>query len=57
MKPPYNRIAHKVTILSNTKLSDIMGGVEIGVNSYHHQAIKQLGDGLVCEAVSEDGLI
>lgn len=57
MKPPYDRIAHKVTILEGTKLGDIIGGVEIGVNSYHHQAIKQLGDGLVCEAVSEDGLI
>lgn len=57
MEPPYDREAHTVTILENTRLSQIIGAGRIGVNSYHHQAVKTLGKGLVCEVVSEDGLI
>ncbi len=29
----------------------------IAVNSYHHQAVNKLGDGLVATAVSTDGVI
>lgn len=56
MKPPYNRNAHKVTILKNTPLAEITGEEEIGVNSYHHQAIKDLASCLQPMAISEDGL-
>ena len=30
---------------------------EIQVNSMHHQAVKKIGDGLVLEGVSPDGVI
>lgn len=57
MKPPYHRSAHKVTILKNTPLAEIIEEKEIGVNSYHHQAIKDLASCLQPMAISEDGLI
>ena len=57
MKPPYNRAAHQVTIRNDTPLYDILGKEQMGVNSYHHQAIKRLSPAFQEMAVSEDGLI
>ena len=56
MKPPYDRIIHMVDVLEGTRLADIIGPGEHGVNSYHHQAIKRLAPMLTQSAVSEDGL-
>ena len=57
MKPPYDRNAHYVKILGATPLSSIFTEKTIGVNSYHHQAIKELAPELEPMALSEDGLI
>lgn len=57
MTPPYDRAAHMVAILPETPLHRLLGTDSIGVNSYHHQAIKDLSDQLTAMAVSEDGLI
>ncbi|MCR4760148.1 MAG: gamma-glutamyl-gamma-aminobutyrate hydrolase family protein, partial [Oscillospiraceae bacterium] len=57
MLPPYDRTVHRVSIVPDTKLYQIFGCTELAVNSYHHQAIKELGSGLQAAAVSEDGLI
>ena len=57
MKPPYNRAAHQVTIRKDTLLYDILGKEQMGVNSYHHQAIRRLSPAFQEMAVSEDGLI
>lgn len=56
MTAPYNRHVHNVTI-QNGILSGIIGNQVIGVNSYHHQAIKKLSEKLNIEAISEDGLV
>lgn len=57
MKPPYDRVAHQVTIQKDTPLYSILGKEQIGVNSYHHQAIKKLSPYFQMMAFSEDGLI
>ncbi len=57
MAPPYDRKAHSVSVLPDTKLADIIGEGTIDVNSYHHQAIKELSPRVEEMAVSEDGLI
>lgn len=57
MRPPYNRVVHEVNILKDTPLFDILEKEKIGVNSYHHQAIKSLSPQLRKMAVSEDGLV
>lgn len=57
MKPPYDRVAHQISIPKATPLHDILKQGQIGVNSYHHQAIKKLSPDFEAMAVSEDGLI
>ena len=57
MKPPYDRLAHKVDVLGDTKLAGIIGSGLHDVNSYHHQSVKELAPGVTKMAVSEDGLV
>ncbi len=54
--PPYDVPVHKVTIVRDSPLYDCLKAEEISVNSYHHQAIKDLAPGLSVMAVSPDGL-
>ncbi|HEY2629647.1 MAG TPA: type 1 glutamine amidotransferase [Usitatibacter sp.] len=55
----YDHNFHSIRILAGTWLSRIYPGVNSQqVNSIHHQAIKELANGLVAEAMSEpDGII
>ncbi len=52
--PPYDEPVHRVEL--NSPLAELVGRGELWVNSYHHQAIKELGKGLRAMAYSEDGL-
>ena len=56
MSPPYDRPAHKVDVAEGTRLAGIIGPGMHEVNSYHHQAVKDLSDKVSRMAVSEDGL-
>ena len=50
--------AHEVRILPRTRLREILGVETIAVNSFHHQAVRELGQGLVVAAASTvDGVI
>ncbi len=57
MKPPYTNVAHYVNIKKETPLYDLLLTERLGVNSYHHQAVKKLGTDLEIMAESEDGLV
>ena len=57
MAPPYDRVAHEVRILPGTPLHELLGQDLLGVNSYHHQAVRDVAPGLVPMAVSTDGLV
>jgi len=48
---------HMIRIEKDSKLYDIFGNETIAVNSFHHQAIKKMGDGLKATAYSYDGII
>ena len=48
---------HKVSINENTKLYEIFGKAETGVNSLHHQAVEKVGGNINVSAVSEDGFV
>ncbi len=56
-RPPYDRPVHGVHIETGTPLFAELGVDDLAVNSYHHQAIRELGEGLTAMAVSEDGLV
>lgn len=50
--------AHDVTVLPGTKLRAILGRERVAVNSFHHQAVKQLGRSLTVSArSSDDGVV
>ncbi|MCD7919961.1 MAG: gamma-glutamyl-gamma-aminobutyrate hydrolase family protein, partial [Clostridiales bacterium] len=57
MAPPYTNAAHRVTVRRGTPLHALLQTEEMGVNSYHHQAVKALGADLEVMALSEDGLV
>jgi putative glutamine amidotransferase len=55
-------VAHEVSVTSGTRLHAILGSQldargMCGVNSRHHQAVKDLGRGLVVTATAPDGII
>lgn len=57
MKPPYDAVAHEVTLKPGSRLADILGCTHLGVNSYHHQALRDVAPGLEAEAWAPDGLV
>lgn len=57
MSPPYDVPCHEVTILEDTPLFRLLNKSTASVNSYHHQAVKELAPSLLPMAISEDGLI
>ena len=53
-----DRPTHAVKVLGEgTRLEQILGALELEVNSFHHQAVKRLGRGLREVAWAPDGII
>ena len=49
---------HSINVVENSLLSKMFPNKDkLMVNSYHHQAIKDLGQGLVIDAKADDGII
>ncbi|MCD8144330.1 MAG: gamma-glutamyl-gamma-aminobutyrate hydrolase family protein [Oscillospiraceae bacterium] len=57
MKPPYDVVGHQVTLVPNTPLWELLGLETLGVNSFHHQGVKDTAPGLTVMARAEDGLV
>ena len=55
--PPYDVPVHEVTIAEDSPLYALLGSKKISVNSYHHQAIKEMAECLKAMAVADDGII
>ena len=49
--------SHKATVAEGSKLHEIYGSTEVMVNSFHLQAVKDLGAGLVITARASDGIV
>jgi putative glutamine amidotransferase len=52
-----HNLVHEVSILKDSRLHRIIGKDRVGVNSFHHQSIKDLGKGLIATAWSDDGVV
>ena len=56
-KPPYDIPVHTVDIVKDSPLEKLLDANQLNVNSYHHQAVKDLSAKLKAMAVSTDGLV
>lgn len=55
--PHKGGVFHQVTIRPGTRLAQTVSLHTLTVNSYHHQAVKKLAEGLQVTATSDDGVI
>ncbi len=49
--------SHSADIVEGSKLAEIYGGTKTTVNSFHHQAVKDIGEGLIVTARASDGVV
>ena len=56
-RPPYDAPAHAVDLLPDAPLAALTGAESLQVNSYHHQAVRDLAAPLRPMALSVDGLV
>ena len=54
---PRNQTIHAVQFTPDAKLVQLMGTDSVGVNSFHHQSVKELAPGLKITGVSPDGIV
>jgi putative glutamine amidotransferase len=54
---PRDLIAHPITVEPGSRLAAILGDVTLGVNSLHHQAVKDVAPGFAVTARAPDGLV
>lgn len=57
MDKPYIRHCHNCLVEPGTPLHDLLGRDSIGVNSHHHQSVKDLAPGFEIMGRCEDGII
>ena len=55
-KEPGQTAVHRVDLDPDSELSSIVDSPMIAVNSFHHQAVDRIGDGLVATGWSPDGV-
>ncbi|MBQ7700111.1 MAG: gamma-glutamyl-gamma-aminobutyrate hydrolase family protein [Clostridia bacterium] len=55
-KAPGTETTHTVNIKPGTKLYKIIGAETVKTNTFHHQAVKAPGKGLIVSAQAEDGV-
>ena len=56
-RPEMLDLVHEVNVAPDSILREITGEAVLGVNSSHHQAVKDLGRGLMASARSADGVV
>lgn len=57
MEAPYHRTCHSCIVDAGSPLHTLTGRDTFGINSHHHQAIKELAPGFVAMGRCEDGVI
>jgi putative glutamine amidotransferase len=54
---PHGYGSHKVSVAAGSQLAGILGRTEAAVPTHHHQAVGQLGDGLIPTAWTDDDMV
>jgi putative glutamine amidotransferase len=54
---PRHYTSHSIKVLNGTLLRSILNTEEMAVNSFHHQAVKTPGEGVIVNAVAPDGVV
>jgi putative glutamine amidotransferase len=54
---PRNTIIHKVSVQPGSLTELVLGQREVPANSLHHQAVKNIGAGIVVSGYAEDGVV
>ena len=54
---PRDEPGHSVSVTTGTLLHRIAGATELNINSAHHQAVRDVGDGTIVNSVAPDGVI
>jgi len=54
---PRTELGHGVTVTEGTLLHRIAGKTQMNVNSAHHQAVRDVAEGTIINAVAPDGVI
>ena len=54
---PRDHLAHTIEVTPHTRLHAAAGAATMPVNSMHHQAVKELGTGLVVSGRAPDGVV
>jgi putative glutamine amidotransferase len=54
---PGRQTTHRVAIRESSRIARTLGRTQTDVNSFHHQGIKRLGDGLVITGRAADGTV
>ena len=55
--PPYDVPVHEVSIRKDSPLYELLGSERISVNSYHHQAVKDVAPEFSVMAEADDGIV
>ena len=53
----YDGTSHSVDVIPGSLLAELLGTTHAEVNSFHHQAVDRLGQGLMAVAWAEDGVV
>jgi putative glutamine amidotransferase len=48
---------HGISVMPHSMLHALTGTTETEVNTFHHQAVENLGKGLMCSAISPDNVV
>ena len=54
---PRESTSHRIVVEPDSRLADLLGTTDIGVNSMHHQAVWRLAAGFIAVAHAADGIV
>lgn len=55
--PDHSPVFHDVVLDADSRMAEVMGTVRVPANSYHHQAVRELGRNLQPTGKTDDGLV